>query len=99
MPTIRIALLACGLTMLASPAVGQEPPPLEEHDRTLRRHIESLEHRIDVLSRQIDDIMFFQRLGDIAEVDIVRLTGPPLRYQPNPTCSYPRTSTGPGSSR
>jgi dipeptidyl aminopeptidase/acylaminoacyl peptidase len=83
--TTRIALLAAALVMLASPADSQEPSQLEQHDRALRRHIESLEHQVDVLSRQIDDIMFFQRLGDIAEVDIVRLTGPALQNQPNPT--------------
>ncbi len=85
MPTTRIALLAGGLVVLASPAGGQEPSPLEQHDRTLRRHIESLEHQVDVLSRQIDDVMFFQRLGDVADIDIVRLTGPAVRNQPNPT--------------
>ncbi len=45
----------------------------------------SLGHRLDTLSRQVDDLMFFQRLGDVAEIDILWITGPPLRYQPNPT--------------
>src|SRR3989304_2613140 len=44
-----------------------------------------LGHRIDVLERQIDNLMFLNRLGEIAEIAIVRLTGPALRYQPNPT--------------
>ncbi len=46
---------------------------------------ESLRHRLDQLSRRVDDLMFFHRLSDLAEIDIVRLTGPPLAYQPNPT--------------
>jgi len=71
---------------LAGPAAAQdEAASVQSIERLLRRHIESLDHRIDALERQIDDIMFYQRLGDIAEVDIVRITGPALRYEPNPT--------------
>jgi dipeptidyl aminopeptidase/acylaminoacyl peptidase len=70
----------------AGPAVAQEErASVESLQRVVQRHIESLDHQIDVLSRQIDDIMFMQRLGDIAEIDISRITGPPLQYQPNPT--------------
>lgn len=77
------------LTILAAAAVssaaGQEEDRLAHIERMLERQNESLRHRMDVLQRQIDDVQFFNRLGDIAEIDIVRLTGPPLRYQPNPT--------------
>jgi len=71
---------------LAGPASAQdEGASAQSIERLLQRHIESLDHRIDALERQIDDIMFFQRLGDVAEIDIVRITGPALRYEPNPT--------------
>jgi dipeptidyl aminopeptidase/acylaminoacyl peptidase len=73
------------LAVWALPAVAQEEAAVEQVRRQLERQNESLQHDIDVLSRQIDDIMFFQRLGDIADIDIVRLTGPALRYEPNPT--------------
>jgi dipeptidyl aminopeptidase/acylaminoacyl peptidase len=77
------------LTILAAAAVssaaGQEEDRLARIERMLERQNESLRHRMDMLQRQIDDVQFFNRLGDIAEIDIVRLTGPPLRYQPNPT--------------
>jgi dipeptidyl aminopeptidase/acylaminoacyl peptidase len=53
--------------------------------QTLERFIEDQRHRLDVLQRQVDDLMFFQRLGDIAEIDLVSFTGPPPRYVPNPT--------------
>lgn len=53
--------------------------------QTLERFIEDQRHRLDVLQRQVDDLMFFQRLGDIAEIDLVAFTGPPSRYVPNPT--------------
>jgi dienelactone hydrolase len=82
---MRTLVLALGLTGIGWPTVAQEEAPVERVERLLERHVDGLNHEIDVLNRRIDDIMFFQRLGDIAEIDIVRLTGPALRYQPNPT--------------
>jgi dipeptidyl aminopeptidase/acylaminoacyl peptidase len=81
---MRFTVTALGLlAVLATGAQGQaERDPVQQ---AIERRFESLGHRIDVLERQIDNIMFFHRLGDIAEIDIVRLTGPALRYEPNPT--------------
>jgi dipeptidyl aminopeptidase/acylaminoacyl peptidase len=85
MRTARTAAALLALGAWAAPALAQEESGVAQIQRQLERQHESLQHDIDVLSRQIDDIMFFQRLGDIAEIDIVRLTGPALRYEPNPT--------------
>ncbi|MDH3458890.1 MAG: alpha/beta fold hydrolase [Gemmatimonadota bacterium] len=83
----KLVTLTATLAVLAVPPLiaQNDPIAVAETHRLLERHVESLNHEIDVLNRRIDDIMFFQRLGDIAEIDIVRLTGPALRYQPNPT--------------
>lgn len=53
----------------------------------LRSQNSSMRHRLSELSRQVDDLMFFQRLGAIAEIDKVRLVGPPRRKRKgaNPT--------------
>ena len=76
--------LVCAL--VAEPAHAQEDTvALADVQRTLTSHVESLRHQLDVLNRRIDDMMFFHRVGDIAEVDIVRFTGPPRRFEPNPT--------------
>lgn len=88
------ALLAVALFVAATivatagaprPAAAQADDRIDALARELERQTEFLRHRLDLVSRQVDDLMFFTRLGDIAEIDIVRLTGPPLRYQPNPT--------------
>jgi len=39
----------------------------------------------DMILKEIDDILWYQRLGDIAEIGKFRLTGPPPSYKPNPT--------------
>ncbi len=81
-PATVVALTAL---LLAGSLAGQgegDPSALQDD---LQRQTEFLRHRLDQVSRQVDDLMFHMRLSDIAEIDIVRLTGPPLRYQPNPT--------------
>jgi dipeptidyl aminopeptidase/acylaminoacyl peptidase len=69
----------------AIPCQAQEAVTLEEIRDMLERHIEDLRHQLAATNRRIDDLMFFHRLGDIADINMVSITGPPLRYQPNPT--------------
>lgn len=52
---------------------------------SLKNNDEALEHRLDILEKSIDDIIWFQRVGTVAFIDKVYLTGPPLRKEENPT--------------
>jgi dipeptidyl aminopeptidase/acylaminoacyl peptidase len=90
--TIRRVFLSAGLALLAvaggltpGDARAQESETVEELREEFERQTNFLRQRLDAVSRQVDDVMFFTRLSDIAEINVVRLTGPPLRYQPNPT--------------
>lgn len=51
----------------------------------LESNDENLQHRLDMLEKEIDDITWFQRLGDVAFIDKVYITGPPPAKEPNPT--------------
>jgi Dipeptidyl aminopeptidases/acylaminoacyl-peptidases len=42
-------------------------------------------HQFDVLEKQIDDLLWFQRVGDVAFIDKVYLAGPPRWKELNPT--------------
>ena len=44
---------------------------------SLIKYNENFEHRLDVLEKNIDDILWFQRVGDVAFIDKVFMTGPP----------------------
>ena len=44
---------------------------------SLLNYNESLEHRLDVLEKNIDDILWFQKVGDVAFIDKIFMTGPP----------------------
>ncbi len=51
----------------------------------LKQKFENMNHRLDVLEKMIDDVLWHHRLGDVAFIDKVRLTGPPLWKEKNPT--------------
>jgi dipeptidyl aminopeptidase/acylaminoacyl peptidase len=53
--------------------------------KKVERALEEQKHVNDMLARQVDDLMFAQRLGDIAAIEMVSFTGPPPRNTPNPT--------------
>lgn len=45
----------------------------------------ALDHRLDVLEKNIDDLLWFERVGDLAYVDKIYITGPPPAKEINPT--------------
>jgi dipeptidyl aminopeptidase/acylaminoacyl peptidase len=58
----------------------------EENPNTLiERKFESLNHRIDELEKRIDDILWYNKVGDAANIDKVFIVGPPPAKVKNPT--------------
>ncbi|MBN2862388.1 MAG: S9 family peptidase [Bacteroidales bacterium] len=51
----------------------------------LDSRFENLQHQFDILEKQIDDIQWYNKVGDIAFIDKVYMTGPPLAKEKNPT--------------
>ena len=48
-------------------------------------NFESLDRRFEILEKKIDDVQWYNKVGDIAFIDKVYLTGPPLAKEKNPT--------------
>jgi dipeptidyl aminopeptidase/acylaminoacyl peptidase len=50
-------------------------------------YLTNLDHRLDILEKKTDDLLWYNKVGDLAEIDKVFLYGPPLRkeQEPNPT--------------
>lgn len=46
---------------------------------------QSLSHRFDVIEKKVDDIYWYNKVGDVAYIDKVYITGPPLAVEKNPT--------------
>ena len=47
----------------------------------LKKQQGSLVHRFNSLQKAVDDLLWFHRMGDIARVDKVRMTGPPSKVK------------------
>lgn len=50
---------------------------------SLKQKVNDLEHEFDVLKKGIDDILWFQRVGEVAFIDKAIITGPPPRFVKN----------------
>ncbi|MBI3697065.1 MAG: prolyl oligopeptidase family serine peptidase, partial [Acidobacteria bacterium] len=85
-----IVILFCGLCLAQAPPgpiapVGPSIPPSPAPPGPRGGPGGERDHQHDLLMKTIDDLLWYQKLGDVAEVDKVRFTGPPPRYIPNPT--------------
>lgn len=64
---------------------GQTNTELKKDLESLKRNNENLRHRLDQILKSVDDLIWFQRVGDIAHVDKVYMYGPPRAHVKNPT--------------
>ncbi len=83
-------LLVRSLVVILSMILFSQTATAQENTEELKTVISDLEkinstlhHRIDVLEKNIDDLMWFQRLGDVAYIDKLYMTGPPLWKEEN----------------
>ena len=54
-------------------------------EQRIDRKFESLDHRMDELEKAVDDILWYQKVGDVADIDKVFIVGPPPARVSNPT--------------
>lgn len=72
------------LTLFPSTLKAQSDSDMKKVISSLKTQISNLRYTHDKISKQIDDISWFNRLEDYAYVDKVRMTGPPSKST-NPT--------------
>jgi dipeptidyl aminopeptidase/acylaminoacyl peptidase len=77
-----LALLAPAASARAAPGTAAQPPCADA--ACLERRLASLEEKLeaqrlahDEILKRIDDVLWFDRVGDVAAVDKVHLVGPP----------------------
>jgi len=75
-PTILFIITAYALS-------AQDIPKLEQPATS--QQLEDLQHRFDILQKQLEDLLWYQKVGDVAIVDKVYITGPPNPHFKNPT--------------
>jgi dipeptidyl aminopeptidase/acylaminoacyl peptidase len=74
-------LLILLLIILSSSTLPQEE--IRKDIEGLKKQNESLGHRLDMIEKTIDDVLWFQRTGDVAFIDKVFMTGPPKWKEKN----------------
>ena len=81
----RLLRLFAGIVLLSAAPLAAQTEDLVARLKELQQDQQDLEHRFDQLAKAIDDLAWLQRLGDVAEVDKSRITGPPDANPKNPT--------------
>ncbi len=54
-------------------------------EKLINKRFESLDHRLDQIEKHIDDIQWYNKVGDVATIDKVFIVGPPPAHVENPT--------------
>ena len=74
----KFFLLITSIFVFSLSALTQSTDDLSKEIKSLKEQVTNLRHTHHRLQKAMDDILFFQRLGNVAHIDKVELTGPPL---------------------
>ncbi len=78
---LTLSLLAiCSLNLDA-----QNTDELQQQIESLNKKMKNMQHTFDVLDKHIDDLLWYQKVGDIAYIDKVYIYGPPKWKEESPT--------------
>jgi dipeptidyl aminopeptidase/acylaminoacyl peptidase len=78
MPSLRPLATALALALaLPLAAAGEGPAPDAARLEALERQVKTLSSDLDQVRKAVDDVLWFTRLADVAEVDKVAFVGPP----------------------
>ncbi len=80
-----IKLLVILLFFTVYNTAAQSPEDVVSRIKQLQNYNDGLDHKIDVLAKQIDDILWYNKVGDIAHVDKLYIYGPPKWKEDKPT--------------
>ena len=53
--------------------------------KNVQGSFDALDHRLDMIEKNIDDLLWYDRVGDVAYIDKIYITGPPPAKESNPT--------------
>lgn len=76
MKTVSLILFLILLTIISTFAQTKNVN-LQETLDNLNKNNENFNHRLDVLQKKIDDIIWYNRVGEVAYIDKIYITGPP----------------------
>ncbi len=74
-PISTLLILLCCFT---NQQYAQSNEDLLQEIRSLKEQVSNLRHAFDIVNKSIDDVAMYNKIGDVAFIDKVELTGPPL---------------------
>jgi len=77
---LLLALLVAAPAMPAEKPAAAAPPSLEDRIAHLEAELESTSYALDALLKKVDDLLWFDRVGDVAEVDKVYIPTVPAPH-------------------
>ena len=80
-----IAAAAALLLGACTVSTAQTNEELMEEIQKLKAYNSSLQHTFDQIIKNIDDVLWYEKVGDVAYIDKVYLTGEPKAKQGSPT--------------
>lgn len=83
--SLVVALSLLWLSFAIGPPISAGPTEAEPDLAELHSMLENASHGRDVLAKRIDDLLWYERVGDVAVVDKARIYGPPRWKEDNPT--------------
>lgn len=81
----KLAILFLLSGFLSNHLYSQNFEQINEGIEELQTNDENLRHRLDRIEKLIDDVLWEQKVGDIAHVDKLYIYGPPKWKEKNPT--------------
>lgn len=79
-----MSLFLAGFVSMNSVNAQESESSKDEIIQEMSSHITYLRHRLDEVEKAIDDVLWYNKIGDVAYIDKVYITGPPLRKEENP---------------
>ena len=67
------------------PVSAQQESEILGQLKELQKSGEAVKHSFDEVMKKVDDVLWYERVGDVAFIDKVYLCGPPKANKPNPT--------------
>ncbi|MDZ7777029.1 MAG: hypothetical protein U5L09_16140 [Bacteroidales bacterium] len=80
---MRKTTVVFAFLLLAGTVFGQSQQ-IEKKLEELKQSDEYFYHRMDVLEKKIEDLLWYEKTGDVAYIDKVYMHGPPKWQQQNP---------------
>ena len=73
------------ISILICPLAPADDPPKSDAVTAVEKASRRAGHEFDALAKKIDDVLWHERVGDVAVIDKSRIYGPPRWKEENPT--------------